>query len=125
MWLSVRSMIAEKIKARRVDCMRLFVKHKNLLGGFYVADFFPWMGWLNKFNGFETRLEKNFRELDESYEEVIAEHLDPRRPEPKRFFPSAFLNHCNRSTYSSAFRYCWYRLTYYGMSKPVLSKLLL
>ena len=98
---------------------------QELLGGFYVADFFPWMGWLNKFNGFETRLEKNFRELDESYEEVIAEHLDHRRPEPKRFFPSAFLNHCNRSTYSSAFRYCWYRLTYYGMSKPVLSKLLL
>ena len=29
-------------------------------------------------------MEKNFRELDESFEEVIAEHLDPRRPEPER-----------------------------------------
>ncbi|KAM4107462.1 hypothetical protein ACB094_04G146900 [Castanea mollissima] len=57
---------------------------QELLGGFYIADFFPWMGWLYTFNGFETRLEKNFRELDESYEEVIAEHLDPRRPEPER-----------------------------------------
>ena len=57
---------------------------QELLGGFYIVDFFPWMGWLNKVNGFETRLEKNFRELDESFEEVIAEHLDPRRPEPER-----------------------------------------
>ena len=57
---------------------------QELFGGFCIADFFPWMGWLNKFNGFETRLEKNFRELDESFEEVIAEHLDPRRPEPER-----------------------------------------
>ncbi|KAK7834046.1 cytochrome p450 71a9 [Quercus suber] len=77
---------------------------QELLGGSYIAEFFPWMAWLNKFNGFETRLEMNFRELDESYEEVNAEHLDPRRPETERFFPSAFQNRCNRSTYSSAFR---------------------
>lgn len=77
---------------------------QELLGGFYIGDFFPWMGWLNKFNDFETRLEKNFIELDNSYKEVIAEHLDPRRPEPEHIFPSAFQNRRNRSTYSSTFR---------------------
>ncbi|XP_059443214.1 cytochrome P450 71A9-like [Corylus avellana] len=56
---------------------------QELLGGFCIADFFPWMGWLNKFNGLETRLEKNFRKLDELYENVIEEHLDPTRPEPE------------------------------------------
>ena len=57
---------------------------QDLLGGLCIADFFPWMGWwLSKFNGLETRLEKNFRELDEIYEKVIEEHLDPRRPEPE------------------------------------------
>uniref|UniRef100_A0A7N2MP31 Cytochrome P450 71A1 n=1 Tax=Quercus lobata TaxID=97700 RepID=A0A7N2MP31_QUELO len=56
----------------------------DLLGGLCIADFFPWMGWwLSKFNGLETRLEKNFRELDEIYDKVIEEHLDPRRPEPE------------------------------------------
>lgn len=56
---------------------------QDLLGGFCMADFFPWMGWLNKFNGLETRLEKNFGELDEFIDKVIEEHLDPRRPEPE------------------------------------------
>lgn len=41
------------------------------------------------------------------------------------FFPSAFQNRRNRSTYSSAFRNCWYRLTYYDSLKPTLSKSLL
>ncbi|KAM4107463.1 hypothetical protein ACB094_04G147000 [Castanea mollissima] len=57
---------------------------QDLLGGLCIADFFPWMGcWLSKFNGLETRLEKNFRELDEIYDKVIEEHLDLRRPEPE------------------------------------------
>ena len=51
---------------------------QDLLGGFCIADFFPWMGWLSKFNGLETRLEKNFGELDEFIDKVIEEHLDPK-----------------------------------------------
>lgn len=50
-----------------------------LLGGFCTADFFPWMGWLNKFNGLDAKLEKNFRALDKFYEEAIDERLDPNR----------------------------------------------
>ncbi|KAG6686390.1 hypothetical protein I3842_11G015600 [Carya illinoinensis] len=47
---------------------------QDLLGGFCIADFFPRMGWLNKFNGLEERVENNFRQLDEFYEKVIEEH---------------------------------------------------
>ncbi|XLS98530.1 hypothetical protein HN51_041265, partial [Arachis hypogaea] len=47
---------------------------QELLGGFCLADFFPWLGWLNKFNGYESRLEKNFKELDNFYDKVIKEH---------------------------------------------------
>ncbi|PON72339.1 Cytochrome P450, E-class, group I [Parasponia andersonii] len=53
---------------------------QDLLGGFCMADYFPWMTWLNKFNGLEVRLDKCFRELDSFYDEVIEEHLDPERP---------------------------------------------
>lgn len=56
---------------------------QRLLGELNVADFYPWFGWLlNKVNGFDARLEKNFKELDEFYEEVIQEHLEhTTRPE--------------------------------------------
>ncbi|WOH05472.1 hypothetical protein DCAR_0624889 [Daucus carota subsp. sativus] len=39
-----------------------------------IADSYPWMGWYNKFNGFDGRLEKNFRALDGFYDMVIQEH---------------------------------------------------
>lgn len=55
----------------------------ELLGRFFIGDFFPWMRWLNKFNGLEARVEKNFRKLDELYDKVIEEHLDSERPEPE------------------------------------------
>ncbi|KAK9203223.1 hypothetical protein WN943_013477 [Citrus x changshan-huyou] len=49
-----------------------------------IADFFPWMGWLDKFNGREARVMKIFRELDRFYdEEILQQHLDPRRPKPE------------------------------------------
>ncbi|MED6193675.1 hypothetical protein PIB30_021816 [Stylosanthes scabra] len=47
---------------------------QELLGGFCLADFFPWLWWLNKFNGYESRLEKNFKELDNFYDKVIEDH---------------------------------------------------
>ena len=40
----------------------------------------------------------------------------------QRFFPDAFQNHCNRLTYSSAFRNRVYRTLYYDSSKPTLHK---
>ncbi|KAK2974661.1 hypothetical protein RJ640_030269 [Escallonia rubra] len=53
-----------------------------LLGEVNIADFFPWMWWLNKLNGLDARLGKNFKELDRFYDKVIEEHLDPTRPKP-------------------------------------------
>ncbi|PPR98888.1 hypothetical protein GOBAR_AA21785 [Gossypium barbadense] len=50
-----------------------------LLGEFVVSDYFPWMWWVNKLNGMETRVEKNFKELDKLYDEVIADHVAPTR----------------------------------------------
>ncbi|KAI3844930.1 hypothetical protein MKX03_019305, partial [Papaver bracteatum] len=30
---------------------------QNLTAGFRTADFFPWMSWIHKFDGLDTRLE--------------------------------------------------------------------
>ncbi|RDX98928.1 Cytochrome P450 71A9, partial [Mucuna pruriens] len=49
---------------------------QHMLGGFFLGDFFPRLGWLNKFSGLENRLQKNFREMDNFYEQVIKEHIN-------------------------------------------------
>ncbi|EYU29507.1 hypothetical protein ABFS82_04G164800 [Erythranthe guttata] len=49
---------------------------QSLLAGFFVEDYFPLLGWIDKFFGMGKRLEKNFREFDSLYEELIQEHLD-------------------------------------------------
>ncbi|KAI5596792.1 hypothetical protein BDE02_02G024800 [Populus trichocarpa] len=49
---------------------------------FYLSDYFPYMGWVDRLTGLAHRLEKNFREFDVFYQEIIDEHLDPERPKP-------------------------------------------
>ncbi|XP_059300531.1 cytochrome P450 71A9-like [Lycium ferocissimum] len=52
---------------------------QELLGEFNVADYFPKMAWINKINGLDKRLEKNFRELDKYYGKVIEDHVNSSR----------------------------------------------
>lgn len=54
-----------------------------LLGGLYTSDFLPWIGWINKLSGLEQRVDKCFKNLDNFYNKVIEEHLDPQRPNPE------------------------------------------
>ncbi|KAH9718036.1 cytochrome P450 83B1 [Citrus sinensis] len=51
--------------------------------GFFVADYFPFMGWIDKLTGMIRRLENNFQESDRFYQELIDEHLDPKRTKAK------------------------------------------
>lgn len=55
----------------------------DLLGGFCISDFLPWLGWLHKFSGLEGRVNKCFKGLDNLYDKVIEEHRDPERPKPE------------------------------------------
>ncbi|KAI8014924.1 Cytochrome P450 71A9 [Camellia lanceoleosa] len=50
-----------------------------LMAIFFVSDYFPLMGWIDKLSGLYGRLEKNFKELDMFYQEIINDHLDPKR----------------------------------------------
>ncbi|GKD62645.1 cytochrome P450 71A1-like protein [Tanacetum coccineum] len=51
-----------------------------LLVHFFFKDMFPFMGWLDKLNGSIARLEKNVKDMDEFYQQLIDEHLNPDRP---------------------------------------------
>ncbi|KAH9784300.1 cytochrome P450 83B1 [Citrus sinensis] len=54
-----------------------------LFVSFFVTDYFPFMGWIDKFTGKMQRLQNNFQELDRFYQELIDEHLDPNRTKSK------------------------------------------
>ncbi|XP_059298632.1 5-OH-xanthotoxin synthase-like [Lycium ferocissimum] len=58
----------------------LLEESATMLTSFFVSDFFPYLGWIDKLTGLRNRLEKNFKDLDEFYEELIEQHLNPNRP---------------------------------------------
>ncbi|MCD7472191.1 hypothetical protein HAX54_013199 [Datura stramonium] len=53
---------------------------QEMLAGFFFSDYFPLLGWIDKLSGKINRLEKNFKGLDEFYEGLIEQHLNPNRP---------------------------------------------
>jgi len=53
---------------------------EELMTHFFFSDYFPMFGWLDKLFGNISRLEKNFNDLDEFFEELINQHLNPNRP---------------------------------------------
>lgn len=38
-----------------------------MMGVFFLSDYFPMIGWVDKLTGLLKRLEKNFKELDDFY----------------------------------------------------------
>ncbi|CAI0382871.1 unnamed protein product [Linum tenue] len=51
---------------------------------FCFSDLFPVLGFIDRLNGLVGRLDKNFRECDAFYQEIIDEHLDPDRAKPEQ-----------------------------------------
>ncbi|KAM7518187.1 hypothetical protein LguiB_017149 [Lonicera macranthoides] len=57
----------------------LLTECQAVLASFYISDHFPMMGWLDRVSGLLARQDKNFKEMDSFYQELIDEHLDPER----------------------------------------------
>ncbi|CAI0435819.1 unnamed protein product [Linum tenue] len=62
----------------------MLTESQAMFGNFFYGDYFPGMRWLDKLNGMVDRLDRNFRDLDNFYQEVIDQHRDPNRPKPER-----------------------------------------
>ncbi|KAL6995799.1 unspecific monooxygenase [Sarracenia purpurea var. burkii] len=60
--------------------INLLTEAQAMLAGFFFSDYFPLMGWVDRVTGMMDRLEKNFKDLDLFYQELIDEHLNPKRP---------------------------------------------
>ncbi|KAL9262587.1 Cytochrome P450 71A9-like protein [Drosera capensis] len=50
---------------------------QSLVGEVNLADYFPWLSWINKLNGVDERTEKTFTGLDKLSDKVIKEHRHP------------------------------------------------
>ncbi|GAV74926.1 p450 domain-containing protein, partial [Cephalotus follicularis] len=59
---------------------RLLAETEAMIVGFFWSNYFPFMGWVDRLTGMHARLEKIFKEMDEFYQELIDDHLDPNRP---------------------------------------------
>ncbi|PIN11213.1 hypothetical protein CDL12_16189 [Handroanthus impetiginosus] len=62
---------------RRFD--KLLHEAQAMLITFFVSDYFPRFGWVDKLTGLINRLDSTFEKLDFFYQELIDEHLDSRR----------------------------------------------
>ncbi|KAG6406514.1 hypothetical protein SASPL_134118 [Salvia splendens] len=48
----------------------------EVLGTVCVGDFVPWLGWVSGVNGFDKKVDKVSKEMDEFLEGVIVEHME-------------------------------------------------
>lgn len=49
---------------------------ESLVGGFTAAECFPYVGWIiDRLNGYHTKLERVFQELDTLFQQIIDDHL--------------------------------------------------
>ncbi|CAN0906410.1 Cytochrome P450 83B1 [Linum grandiflorum] len=62
----------------------LLNESQAMFTSFFFSDHFPFLGFLDRLTGLTSRLDKNFRELDVFYQEIIDEHLDPNRAKPEQ-----------------------------------------
>ncbi|KAK1382102.1 5-OH-xanthotoxin synthase [Heracleum sosnowskyi] len=60
---------------------RMVADIEAMFAAFFVKDFFPMFGWIDRLSGVEAILDRNFNEMDTFYQELIDEHLKPDRPE--------------------------------------------
>lgn len=68
--------------SRRLRFDELMIESQAMQGGLFVSDYLPLFGWVDKLSGMISRLDRICRELDEFYEELIDEHLDPTYSNP-------------------------------------------
>ncbi|XP_065880310.1 6,7,8-trihydroxycoumarin synthase-like [Euphorbia lathyris] len=62
----------------------LLADTQALFMSFFVGDYFPGFGFVDKLTGLRSVLEKNFHDFDVFYEQIIQEHLDPNRLKPEQ-----------------------------------------
>ncbi|XP_015950605.1 cytochrome P450 83B1 isoform X1 [Arachis duranensis] len=61
----------------------LFNDFQAMMITLFVSDYIPFSGWIDRLKGLHARLDRIFKELDEFYQEVIDDHIDPNKDTSK------------------------------------------
>lgn len=56
------------------DFKKMLKELLQLLARFKVGDFIPWLGWINKLNGWDAKVDKVAKEVDMFLEKMVEEH---------------------------------------------------
>ncbi|XP_047330989.1 cytochrome P450 736A117-like [Impatiens glandulifera] len=58
---------------------RLLKEFLVVLGTVNAGDFLPWLSWINKLNGWDNRVDRVAKEMDDFLEEVVEEKMNQRK----------------------------------------------
>ncbi|CAK9153464.1 unnamed protein product [Ilex paraguariensis] len=61
------------------EVMELLGESAQLLGVFNVGDYIPWLGWMNRVNGLDAKVEKVAKGLDEFLEGIVKDHTERKK----------------------------------------------
>ncbi|KAL8547582.1 hypothetical protein ACS0TY_007055 [Phlomoides rotata] len=61
----------------------------EILGGFSIGEFLPWLSWISRVNGVDKRVDRVAKEMDDILEGVIQEHVEAGR-NGETFRPCSF-----------------------------------
>ncbi|CAN0872259.1 Cytochrome P450 83B1 [Linum grandiflorum] len=83
---SIREFVVSKMidKISSTSLQSLLKETQVMFTSFSFSDNLPLLGFVDRVSGFFSRLEKNFKEFDAFYQEIIDEHLDPNRAKPNQ-----------------------------------------
>lgn len=62
----------------RNSSLELVIEALELVVTFSMADWIPWLGWVDKLRGIPEKIDRSFRRMDAFFEEVIETHLNDR-----------------------------------------------
>ncbi|KAK6148274.1 hypothetical protein DH2020_019186 [Rehmannia glutinosa] len=57
----------------------ILVEFEELLGATSLGDYIPWLGWIDRVNGLDARIEKIAKQFDAFFEVVLQEHKDAKK----------------------------------------------
>ncbi|KAK6148279.1 hypothetical protein DH2020_019191 [Rehmannia glutinosa] len=69
----------------------LLLESGELLGATSLGDYIPWLGWIDRVNGLDARVEKNAKMVDEFLEVVLQEHRGAKKREEELDFVDILL----------------------------------
>ncbi|XP_074591944.1 cytochrome P450 71A1-like [Curcuma longa] len=73
-----RTAFGRDIAGDDLSIYNVLIEVQEMMGGFFMADFFPLLGWIDVATGMKSRLRKSFLELDGIYQKFIDRHLEAK-----------------------------------------------